>query len=138
MLNLLRELHAARQRRLDLRMFHRRKPTLGQWLQALLVAAVVFIIIFVRWHDDHFDLDKPDERPFLLLICVWVGWAVTFRRALAYRRGWLDGRANLRSSMYEATLRDMTPEEWMNAELDRDARALGYDTFETYVRTDDT
>lgn len=137
MSDLLSRWWSARQWRADHRMFFRRRPTHTQLIAAVLVAVATFAIVFLRWHNGHFDLDRPDERPFLILMCAWIGWALIFRRPLAYRRGWMDGRKDLRSSMFEALLRDMTPEEWMNAELDRDARTLGYDTFDRFVGFED-
>lgn len=47
------------------------------------------------------------------------------RGAQAYRRGWLDGRIQTRHAVMEAIHRDMSPHDWIEAELEADAHALG-------------
>lgn len=137
MLNLLQEIQAARRRRLDHRMFHRRRPAWHQILLAVLIFVLVFLGSYVKIEGDHLVWDRPGERPLIVFVLIWTAYTMVFRRALAYRRGWLAGRRALRSSMYEATIYEMSPEEWMNAELDRDARTLGYPTFDQYLEGDD-
>ncbi len=135
MLDLLRDRWLARRRRLDQRMFYRRGP--GGWPLVRVTLLVIFLAgfgMFVEFDFDHgfYWTSGPAQRPMFYIAYAWIAWLL-LRRGLTYRRGWMEGRTALRSSMYEATLRDMTPEEWMNAELDRDARTLGYDTFEDWM-----
>lgn len=48
------------------------------------------------------------------------------RRARAYSRGWLDGRAQLFGSIEEALRRDMSLAEWMRTEVERDEKVIDH------------
>ena len=136
MFDLLRDRWLARQRRLDHRMFYRRTPWGWVVFRAALIILLCACISFVRLKNGGLEISlDPSPRPMLYVAVAWIGWT-TVRRGIIYRRGWMEGRAALRSSMFEATMRDMTVDEWMNAELDRDARTLGYDTFDTFTMDD--
>lgn len=50
---------------------------------------------------------------------------VAYRRAGAYRTGWLRGRQQMVSAMTEAINRGMSPSEWLAGELARDYAVLG-------------
>lgn len=50
---------------------------------------------------------------------------VAFRRAGAYRTGWLRGRSQMIASMVECQNRGMAPSEWLAGELSRDFAVLG-------------
>jgi hypothetical protein len=71
----------------------------------------------------------PD--PWRNVAGVLVGAFVAFglfnatRRAVSYKSGWLHGRSAMISSMSEAMGRDMSIEEWLHAELSRDAVVMG-------------
>jgi len=47
------------------------------------------------------------------------------RRAVAYRSGWLDGRAQMVAALDESVRRGMTPGEWLRGELARDYAVMG-------------
>lgn len=49
----------------------------------------------------------------------------SYRRAAAYRSGWLRGRQQMIGAMVEARDRGMTPTEWLASELARDYAVLG-------------
>lgn len=57
---------------------------------------------------------------------VGVGLMSATRRAMSYRSGWLDGRMAFVNSLSEAMRRDMTPDEWLAAELARDYAVMGF------------
>ena len=50
---------------------------------------------------------------------------VGYRRAAAYRAGWLRGRSQMVYAMREAHLRGLTGQEWLMSELARDYAVLG-------------
>lgn len=47
-------------------------------------------------------------------------------RARAYRNGWLDGRRQMIGSMTEAMRREMTIEQWLESEMERDHQVMRY------------
>jgi hypothetical protein len=49
----------------------------------------------------------------------------SWRRAAAYRAGWLRGRQQMIASMTEAHNRGMTVTDWLGSELARDYAVLG-------------
>lgn len=59
-------------------------------------------------------------------------------RAMAYRRGWVDGRIAMYGAAVEAQLRGMTPAEWLHTEGDRTLSVLGIDPDEIARRSDES
>lgn len=50
---------------------------------------------------------------------------VAYRRAAAYRTGWLRGRSQMLHAMVEAHRRGLSMHEWLDSELSRDYAVLG-------------
>lgn len=57
-----------------------------------------------------------------LLLAVLAGGSVVaaLRTKMAYRNGWLEGRGQMVNALAEAMRRGLTPEEWLEGELERD------------------
>lgn len=76
-------------------------------------------------------LQLLDPGPLRVACAVLVGLQVgragiiSARRALAYRSGWMDGRAAMVQSMGEAMRRRMDLNEWLRGEAERDMATLG-------------
>lgn len=72
-----------------------------------------------------------DPGPLTVACSILVGLQVgrvgllSARRALAYRSGWMDGRAAMVQSMAEAMRRRMDLNEWLAGEAERDMATLG-------------
>lgn len=56
----------------------------------------------------------------ILLLLAAVGVGSGWRRRMAYRRGWFEGRRAMHDSMHEAAQRGLTPGEWLVGEMERD------------------
>lgn len=72
-------------------------------------------------------LPEPWRTVAGLLVGAFVAFGLfsATRRAVSYRSGWLSGRSAMIGSMSEAMGRDMSLEEWLHAELARDAVVMG-------------
>lgn len=75
---------------------------------------------------------EPGSWPAVLasfLLAVLAGSSVVgiLRVKLAYRSGWLDGRAAMVRALSEAMGRGMSPQAWLEGELARDYAVLGLD-----------
>lgn len=72
----------------------------------------------------------PPGSPWFTVCSVSVGWLLgraalrQFHRASAYRDGWLDGRLQMITSLKESCDRDMTPDEWLEGEFERDRSVM--------------
>lgn len=64
-----------------------------------------------------------------LVLAVFAGAAVVsfLRTKLAYRSGWLDGRAQMVRTLSESMRRELSLQEWLEGELARDYAVLGMD-----------
>jgi hypothetical protein len=62
-----------------------------------------------------------------LVLAVLAGGSVVswLRAKMAYRAGWLDGRAQMVAALSETMRRGYSLEEWLEAELERDFRVIG-------------
>lgn len=82
-------------------------------------------------------------QPWALLCGVVVAAAIgawslpTWRRASAYEDGYLRGRMQLFGSLREAGQRGMSLDEWLHAELARDAAIIGITLPVPSARDDD-
>lgn len=94
------------------------------WVWTAIKAVVVLGCWVFVW-----DRNTEQWWPDGIAACV-VGLAVGLtvfdivRRAVAYRRGWNNGRHAMRMTMFEAMRRGMSPVEWAVAELERDGFAV--------------
>lgn len=87
--------------------------------------ALFVIVIAATWIDD--TATGWLDLVALLIVGVYVGWGAfqTTRKMLAYRSGWLDGRAALIHSLAEARRRGLDGETWVELELARDISVMG-------------
>jgi hypothetical protein len=89
------------------------------WWRALtwLLLAVVGVV----WVASHSNRGIGTTVVITLLgACAGRGLALTLMRANAYADGWLQGRHGLMDSWREARQRGLDPDEWMNAEIERE------------------
>lgn len=94
------------------------------WFGRELVFFAVTVVAWVFW--------PWTLHTFIGVLCAIVvglglarGGTVSFRRAWAFRSGWIEGRRALWVSMVEAQRRGMTPQEWATAEMERDFALMG-------------
>lgn len=72
----------------------------------------------------------PRESFWFTFCSVCVGWLLgrgamrQFARARAYRDGWLAGRMQMIISMKESHERGMSPDEWLEGEMERDMSVM--------------
>lgn len=87
---------------------------------------IVLSALFWREQSDGGWLDVAGA----LLVALFVGWGALAgtRRALSYRNGWLDGRAQMVGALTEAVHRGIPATDWLRGELERDYSVLGVRT----------
>lgn len=56
----------------------------------------------------------------VLLVFASIGVGAGWRRRIAYRRGWYEGRRAIWDSMEEASRRGLSVTEWAHGEMERD------------------
>lgn len=91
------------------------------------LAVVGFVVLVAAWNAASWGDDTTwGEAAGLIFVGLAIGLVpfAALRRAQAYRRGWMDGRRALATSLDEATRRGMSHREWVLAELERDWNTL--------------
>lgn len=72
----------------------------------------------------------PSSSFYFTLCSVSIAWLLGnsalrhLRNAQAYRNGWLDGRMQMISALSESMNRGMSPDEWIEGEMERDREVL--------------
>ena len=101
----------------------------GHWWRVVVGELGLFVITLAAL----LGIQLLDPGPLTVICSVLVGLQVgrvgimSARRALAYRSGWLDGRAQMIASMGEAWRRGIDLPEWLQGEVERDLATLGLD-----------
>lgn len=89
-------------------------------------SATVFALVFAASVAEVWTTG-PVSSFFHAVVAGYIGWTAFygFRRATAYRDGWLDGRGAMIMSLPEAMHRGLGPDEWLMAEYERDLMVMG-------------
>lgn len=103
------------------------RPHRARWLFARSLA--VFLAVLAGWAVYVWSSgDQP--LPHVLLGVVLGGYLGTtalgtLSRPMAYRSGWLDGRATMVAALSEAQRRGLSPDDWLRGQWEADAAVLG-------------
>lgn len=83
----------------------------------------IFVLVIV---EDFVFVDGPVNIAIAALIGGYIGSTMLSRikRSKAYAFGWLDGRRGQVHSLREALNRGMTPDEWTEAEIEKDISVM--------------
>lgn len=93
------------------------------------VTAILAVVLFASSAPIWAEPASPIAVVAGLVMAGAAGWGVIagLRVKLAYRSGWLDGRAQMVRALAESMRRGHTPQEWLEGELVRDYAVLGLD-----------
>ena len=102
------------------------EPTPGYARRVLLLDVLAFLMALICWGLVS-QLHGWERTVAAVVIGLQLGRAgiTSFRRASAYRSGWLRGRSQMVGAMIEARNRGMSPSDWLAGELARDYSVLG-------------
>lgn len=102
-------------------------PRRARWLRWRLLVNFAVLLLGALWVSAH--LHGPPLPSLLIGVGMGLSCAraagATHARALAYRTGWLAGRQAMVAALAEAQRRDMTPRDWLQAQLEADLALLG-------------